>query len=136
MKEEKLTPEEIHKFLQACEDLICLGTQFTGNVRTALEGLKQAYDPVLKSNYVDKAVVELLTRSLTEYERKVNANLKAIDKICTKGGKWFAFYLGKSLGSTTRLTQHEGSPHSVDQRKSSLPSQEDTDLGQARSAGV
>jgi len=136
VKDERLTPEEIHKFLQACEDLICLGTQFTGNVRTALDGLKQAYEPVLKSNYVDKAVVELLTRSLTEYERKVNANLNAIDKICTKGSKWFAFYLGKALGTNGEPAQHQGSNRSANQRESPLPPQEDADLAQARGAGV
>jgi len=113
-----------------------LGTQFTGNVRTALDGLKQAYDPVLKSNYVEKAVVELLSRSLNEYETKVHANLNAIDKICTKGGKWFAFYLGKALGSNGKLTQPQGSAPSVDQTNSSPPSQEDINLAQARSAGV
>ena len=136
MKDEKLTSEEIHKFLQACEDLICLGTQFTGNVRAALNGLKQTYDPVLKSNYVDKAVVELLTRSLTECEKKVNANLDAIDKICTKGSKWFAFYLGKSLGANTELTQHQATPRSVDRKKSSPPSPEEGNVAQAKSVGV
>ena len=59
--------------------------------------LKSTYDPALKSQYVDKVVVELLTRSLQDFEKKVEANLEGIEKICTKGGKWFSFYLGRAV---------------------------------------
>lgn len=97
MQNRKLSEDDVQKFMQGCEDLMRLGGKFTTNIRQAVEDLKKTYDPALKSQYVDKAVVELLTRSLSEFERKVESNLEAIEKICTKGGKWFAFYLGRSV---------------------------------------
>ena len=98
MESERLTDEEIQRFLNACEDLMCLGTTFTGNVRNGFSDFKRTYEPVLKSNYVDKSAAELLTQSLNEFERKMDSNLEALNKICLKGGKWFVFFLGKSLG--------------------------------------
>jgi hypothetical protein len=97
----RLTDEEIQKFLNACEDLMRLGSTLTGNVRRGFSDFKQVSDPLLKSNYVDKGAAELLTRSLNEFEKKMDSNLKALNKICMKGGKWFVFFLGKSLGMTS-----------------------------------
>ena len=97
MQNQKLTEDEVQKFMQGCEDLMRLGNKFTMNIRQAVTDLKGTYDPVLKSQYVEKAVVELLTRSLQDFERKVESSLEGIDKICTKGGKWFSFYLGRAM---------------------------------------
>ncbi len=97
MQNNKFEEDDIQKFMQGCEDLVRLGTSFAENIRSALGNLKKTYDPALKSQYVDKAVVDLLTNSWSEFEKKVNANLDGIDKICTKGGKWFAYYLGRSV---------------------------------------
>ncbi|MCI0620906.1 MAG: hypothetical protein L0387_04415 [Acidobacteria bacterium] len=97
MQNKKLSEEDVQKFMQGCEDLMRLGGKFTTSIRQAVADLKSAYDPALKSQYVEQAVVELLTRSLQDFEKKVEANLEGIDKICTKGGKWFAFYLGRTV---------------------------------------
>src|SRR5262245_13944532 len=97
MQNQKLTEDEVQKFMQGCEDLMRLGNKFTMNIRQAVTDLKGTYDPVLKSQYVEKAVVELLTRSLQDFERKVESSLEGIDKVCTKGGKWFSFYLGRAM---------------------------------------
>lgn len=97
MQNKKLSEDEVQKFMQGCEDLMLLGNKFTTNIRQAVTDLKDTYDPVLKSQYVEKAVVELLTRSLQDFERKVESNLEGIDKICTKGGKWFSYYLGRAV---------------------------------------
>ena len=97
MQNKKLSEEEVQKFMQGCEDLMRLGNKFTTSIRQAVTDLKSTYDPALKSQYVDKVVVELLTRSLQDFEKKVEANLEGIDKICTKGGKWFSFYLGRTV---------------------------------------
>ena len=97
MQNRKFEEDDIQKFMQGCEDLMRLGTSFSENIRSALGDLKKTYDPALKSQYVDKAVVELLTHSFSEFERKVNANLDGINKICNKGGKWFAYYFGRSV---------------------------------------
>jgi len=102
MDSERLTDDEIQKFLNACEDLMRLGTTFTGNVRNGFADLKKTHDPVLKSNYVDKSAAALLTQSLNEFEKKMDSNLEAINKICLKGGKWFVFFLGKSLGTNSQ----------------------------------
>jgi hypothetical protein len=97
MQNRKLSEDEVQKFMQGCEDLMRLGNKFTTSIRQAVIELKNTYDPTLKSQYVDKAVVELLTRSLQDFEKKLEANLEGIDKICTKGGKWFSFYLGRAV---------------------------------------
>ncbi|MGH9426839.1 MAG: hypothetical protein ACRD2L_11130, partial [Terriglobia bacterium] len=97
MQNKKLSEEEVQQFMQGCEDLMRLGNKFTTSIRQAVADLKGTYDPVLKSQYTEKAVVELLTRSLQDFEKKVEANLEGIDKICTKGGKWFSFYLGRAV---------------------------------------
>ena len=97
MQNKKLSEDEVQKFMQGCEDLMLLGTKFTTSIRQAVIDLKSTYDPALKSQYVDPVVVELLTRSLQDFEKKVEANLEGIEKICTKGGKWFSFYLGRAV---------------------------------------
>ena len=106
MEDGKLTEEEVCKFITGCENLMHLGASFTGNIRSALSDLRKTYDPILQSNYLDKAVVELLTRSLNEFEKKIDSNLEGINKICTKGGQWLVFYLGKSLGRNSGVVQH------------------------------
>lgn len=95
MQSKKLSEEEVQKFMQGCEDLMRLGNKFTTSIRQAVTDLRNTYDPALKSQYVDRAVAELLNRSLHDFEKKLEANLEGIDKICTKGGKWFSFYLGR-----------------------------------------
>ena len=97
MQNQKLTEDEVQKFMQGCEDLMRLGGKFTTSIRQAVADLKETYDPVLKSQYVEKAVVELLTRSLQDFEKKVEANLEGIEKVCTKSGKWLTFYLGRAV---------------------------------------
>ena len=109
MEDGKVTEEEVYKFLTGCENLMRLGASFTGNIRTALSDLRKTYDPILQSNYTDKAVVELLTRSLNEFEKKIDSNLEGINKICTKGGQWLVFYLGKSLGRNSEMVHPDSS---------------------------
>ena len=110
MQNKKLSEEEVQKFMQGCEDLMLLGNKFTTSIRQAVTDLKRTYDPVLKSQYTDKAVVELLTRSLQDFEKKLEANLEGIDKICTKGGKWFSYYLGRVVEKELSEPAHQGSP--------------------------
>jgi hypothetical protein len=91
----RISDDEIQKFLQGCEDFIRLGNSFSQHIREAFEELKNTYEPVAKSNYVDKAIGDLLEKSLKEFESKMTANLQGIEKICTKGSQWFAYYLGR-----------------------------------------
>ncbi len=131
MPNEKLTQEEVYKFLGACEDLMRLGSTFSGNIRNAFTDLKKTYDPVLKSNYVDKSAAQLLTRSLDEFQRKMDSNLEAINRICAKGGKWFVFFLGKSLGSTVQPRQQDPSDSLQEMGAAS-----NAELQQAKKAGA
>ena len=91
----RISDEEIQKFLQGCEDFIRLGNSFSQHIREAFEELKNTYEPVAKSNYLDKALGDLLEKSLKEFETKMTANLQGIEKVCTKGSQWFAYYLGR-----------------------------------------
>ena len=137
MDKERLTQDEIQKFLNACEDLMQLGTTFTGNVRNAFGDLKKTYDPVLKSNYVDKSAAELLTQSLNEFEKKMDSSLEAINKICLKGGKWFVFFLGKSMrGSSPSIRQPDRSLMLEEMRAASQPAAEISDLQRTKKAGA
>jgi hypothetical protein len=97
MQNRRLSEQDVQKFIEGCEDLMRLGVRFTENIRQAIDDLRKTYEPTLKSQYVDKAVVELLTRSLREFEQKVESNLDGIEKMCTKGGNWFAYYLGRTV---------------------------------------
>lgn len=97
MQNRKLSDEEVQRFMQGCEDLMRLGSRFTSIIRQALSELKSTYEPALRSQYVEKAVVELLTKSLQDFEKKVESNLEGIDKVCAKGGKWFPYYLGRAV---------------------------------------
>ncbi len=123
MRGRKLNEDDVQKFLQGCEDLMQLGTKFTENIRKAVADLKATYDPVLKSQYVDKGVVELLTRSLQDFEKRIESNLEGIDKICTKGGKWFAFYLGRAVEQEAHSQDPQGGQLKVlEGRKEAPPS--------------
>ena len=124
MENGKLTDEEVHKFLTGCENLMRLGASFTGNIRDALRDLRKTYDPVLQSDYVDNAVVELLTRSLDDFEKKIDSNLEGINTICTRGGQRLVFYLGKSLGKNSELPQHPDRSFLNDQFKPPATSRE------------
>ena len=95
----RIPDDEIQKFIQGCEDFIRLGNSFSQHIREAFEELKKTYEPVAKSNYIDKAAGDLLEKSLKNFETKMTANLQGIEKICTKGSQWFAYYLGRGMES-------------------------------------
>lgn len=123
MQSRRLKDDDVQRFMQGCEDLMNLGTKFTDNIRSAVADLKKAYEPALKSQYVDKVVVELLTRSLEDFEKKIESSLEGIDKICTKGAKWFAFYLGRTVEGEIRDEDSQIGPVKVfEPRKDPAPS--------------
>jgi len=96
-----LSEAEILRFMQGCEDLTRLGVKFTENIRQAFDDLKKTYVPSVHSQYVDPAVEQLLADALKEFERKLDSNLNSIEKACTTGGKWFAYYLGRTVEHLT-----------------------------------
>ena len=124
MEIRRLSEEDIQKFLEGCEDLMRLGVRFTENIRQAIDDLRKTYEPALKSQYVDKAVVDLLTRSLREFEQQVESNLDGIEKMCTKGGNWFAYYLGRTVEKDLanrngmNATSEEAKPPESDEQQS------------------
>ena len=137
MDSERITEEEIQRFLNACEDLMRLGTTFTGNVRNGFADFRRTYDPVLRSNYVDKSAAELLTQSLNEFETKMDSNLEAINKICLKGGKWFVFFLGKSLGINSQSFRAQDRSLMLEEiQAADLSKAENKDLQQAKKMGA
>src|SRR5262245_43354152 len=136
MNRAKLTDEEVQKFLNACEDLMRLGATFTGNVRRGFSDFKKVSDPVLKSHYVDKNAAEMLTRSLNEFEKKMDSNLEALNKVCAKGGQWFVFFLGKSLEMTSpSLPSHDRSLGHEENQSASVSKKEGKEFAQAKKMG-
>jgi hypothetical protein len=137
MERQTLTEEEIQKFLNGCEDLMQLGATFTLKVRNAFLDLRKTYDPVLKSNYVDKSAAELLTHTLDQFEKKMDVNLDAINRVCTKGGKWFTFFLGKSLGIASQRLHPQNGSGTPEPVRAADPSDAATqEIQQAKKAGV
>ena len=133
MEIRRLSEEDVQKFLQGCEDLMRLGVRFTENIRQAIDDLRKTYEPALKSQYVDKAIVDLLTRSLREFEQKVESNLDGIEKMCSKGGNWFAYYLGRTvekdlangLGIGATSVEEAKLPESDEQQSTKKPGSSD-----------
>jgi hypothetical protein len=90
--------ENIDKFLKASEDLMKLGMSFTHEIDTAFGEFKRNFELVMRSNFLEKAVREMLAESFAALENVVKANLENIDQIYSEGGDWYSFYLGKALG--------------------------------------
>ena len=96
----RLTEDDINKLLKTSEDLMQTGLMFSGNVSTALQEFKTAFELSLKTHFMATAVAEMLAKSFEELEQKMQSNLEGIKKICTEGGQWYSFYLGTALGRT------------------------------------
>jgi hypothetical protein len=90
--------EEIDKFLKASEDLMKLGMSFTHKIDSAFGEFKRNFEQVMRSNFVEKAVREMLADSFVALENEVKANLESIGQIYTEGGEWYSFYLGRAAG--------------------------------------
>ncbi|MFN8007628.1 MAG: hypothetical protein U0V70_11495 [Terriglobia bacterium] len=121
----RISDDEIQKFLQGCEDFIRLGNSFSQHIREAFLELKKTYEPLAKSNYIDKPIGEMLENSLKEFETKMNSNLGGIEKICTKGSQWFAYYLGRRIEQDAAGNLHDKGeqPHSENNPSFSLDGQ-------------
>ena len=94
--------ESVDRFLKASEELMHMGESFSGNIDEALEAFKLRLEAFLKSNFLEKAVAEMLAHSFSEFEREIRTNLDGINRICTEGGQWYAFCLGSALGRQVR----------------------------------
>ena len=94
----RLTEDDINKLLKTSEDLMQTGLMFSGNLNTALQEFKTAFELSLKTHFMATAVAEMLAQSFEKLEQKVQTNLEGINNICTEGGQWYSFYLGTALG--------------------------------------
>ena len=95
--------EDVNKFLKASEDLMNLGITFSHNIDSAFLEFKKTLEMMIKSNFVERAVVEMVSNSFDKLESKVKSNLESIVNICTEGGQWYSFYLGKAVGRKVDL---------------------------------
>ena len=93
-----LDDDSIDRIFQASEDLMRLGSAFKNNIDAAMASFKQQFSTVLKSHFVDESVSEMLGSSFSELEKQLISNLEGLGDICTKGGQWYAFYLGTAVG--------------------------------------
>ena len=55
--------EEVKKFIDASDDLMKLGIDFSHNIGLAFLEFRQHLEEMMKTNLVEKAVVELLSDS-------------------------------------------------------------------------
>jgi hypothetical protein len=99
----RLKEDDIDKLLKASDDLMKTGIVFSGNIDTALQEFKTAFELSLKTHFMATAVVEMLAQSFEKLEEKVQSNLEGINNICTEGGQWYSFYLGMALGRAVSL---------------------------------
>ena len=90
--------ESVDQFLKASDELMKMGVTFSANIDVALDDFKLRLEGFLKTNFLERAVAEMLTHSFSEFERDLRTNLVGINKICTEGGQWYAFCFGSALG--------------------------------------
>jgi hypothetical protein len=102
--------EQVKKFLNASDDLMKLGIAFSRNIDSAFREFKQDLEMMTKTDFVEKAVVEMLTNSFERMEAKVKANLENIVSIYQEGGQWYSFYLSRAIGKRVGLPLTEGDP--------------------------
>jgi len=98
MDQKNPSEENIDKLLKASEDLMKLGMSFTHKIDLALGEFKQNFELMMRTNFLEKAVREMLAESFATLENVVKTNLENIDQIYTEGGDWYSFYLGKAAG--------------------------------------
>ena len=108
--ERKVSDEQVKKFLAASDDLMKLGVEFSRNIDLAFREFKQHLEMMTRTDFVEKAVVEMLTDSFERMEAKVKANLENIVSIYQEGGQWYSFYLCRAIGKRVGLPQIEGHP--------------------------
>ena len=107
------TEEDVNKFLKASEDLMNLGITFSHNIDSAFLEFKKTLELMIKSNFVERAVVEMVADSFNKLESKVKSNLESIVSIYTEGGQWYSFYLGKVVGRNIDVPLTRYRPSSV-----------------------
>lgn len=107
------TEEDVNKFLKASEDLMNLGITFSHNIDSAFLEFKQTLELMIKSNFVERAVVEMLANSFNKLESTVKFNLENIVNIYTEGGQWYYFYLGRAVGRNIDVPVSRRRPQSV-----------------------
>jgi hypothetical protein len=90
--------DEVKKFIDASDDLMKLGVDFSHNVGLAFLEFREHLNMMMKTNFMEKAVVEMLSDSFASMESKVKTNLESIVKIYQEGGQWYSFYLGRAIG--------------------------------------
>jgi hypothetical protein len=89
--------EEVKKFIDASDDLMKLGIDFSHNIGLAFLEFRQHLEKMMKTNFVEKAVVEMLSDSFMSMEAKVKSNLESIVRIYQEGGQWYSFYLDRAI---------------------------------------
>jgi hypothetical protein len=109
--------EEIDKFLNASEDLMKLGIEFSQNIDAAFLEFKHVLELMIRSNFVEKAVIEMLNDSFAKMEAKVKTNLESIVSIYNEGGQWYSFYLGRALGKNIEAPPVRGPQDSATDRR-------------------
>jgi hypothetical protein len=102
--------EQVKKFLNASDDLMKLGIASSRNIDSAFREFKQDLEMMTKTDFVEKAVVEMLSDSFERMEAKVKANLENIVSIYQEGGQWYSFYLSRAIGKRVGLPLTEGDP--------------------------
>ena len=89
--------QEVKKFIDASDDLMKLGIDFSQNIGLAFLEFRKHLDMMMRTNFVEKAVVEMLSDSFMSMEAKVKINLESIVRIYQEGGQWYSFYLGRAI---------------------------------------
>ena len=65
------TEEDVNKFLKANQDLLNLGITFSHNIDSAFLEFKKILELMIKSNFVERAVVEMLADSFDKLEKDI-----------------------------------------------------------------
>jgi hypothetical protein len=105
MAEKIPSDEQIKRFLSASDDLMKLGITFSQNIDSAFQEFKKELEMMTRTDFVEKAVVEMLSDSFARLERTVKENLESITRIYREGGHWYSLYLGRAMTRSTAVHQ-------------------------------
>src|SRR5262245_15617934 len=108
--------DEVKKFIDASDDLMKLGVGFSHNVSSAFLEFREHLNKMMKTNFVEKAVAEMLSDSFAKMEASVRTNMESIVEIYQEGGHWYSFYLDRAMRRNANvhpLWRRQG-PDSVD----------------------
>ncbi len=96
MGSKKSTEQEIEQFLRLTRSLLEEGISGSRQIDSAFDEFNKVFGLVVRSSFVDKAVIDMLTDSLHKLEIVIKAQVTSMTADYTKASQWFSFFFGEA----------------------------------------